>query len=93
MNIKILKENESEIEIVIEKNKPTIFMLLKEELDNNPNVIMCAWKEDHPLKKNIYFYLKTNGTKKPRDLILESIQNLIKKLKEFENKYNKEVYG
>ncbi|MEM4511193.1 MAG: RpoL/Rpb11 RNA polymerase subunit family protein [Nanopusillaceae archaeon] len=93
MNIKILKENERELEIVVEKNKPTIFMLLKEELDNNPDVIMCAWKEDHPLSKNIYFYLKTNGNKKPRDLILESIQKLMNKIKEFEKIYNEEIYG
>jgi len=93
MNIKILKENDRELEIVVEREKPTIFMLLKEELDKDPDVVMCAWKEDHPLTKNIYFYIRTNGNKKPKDLLIESINKAIKKLEEFEEIYNKSVYG
>jgi len=93
MNIKIIKENERELEIMVEREKPTIFMLLKEELDKDPDVVMCAWKEDHPLTKNIYFYIRTNGNKKPKELLMEGINKVIKKLEEFEKVYNKAVYG
>ncbi len=93
MKLKIIKESEKELEILAEKEKPTIFMLLKEELDKDPAVVMCAWKEDHPLTKNIHFYIRTNGKKKPKEILLKCINNLIKKLDKFEEVYNKAVYG
>jgi len=93
MNIKILKENDKELEIMVEREKPTVFMLLKEELDKDPDVVMCAWREDHPLTKNIYFYIRTNGNKRPKELLMESINKVIKKLEEFEEVYNKAIYG
>ncbi|RDD52595.1 hypothetical protein BA065_01045 [Nanoarchaeota archaeon NZ13-N] len=93
MNLKIIKENDKELEILAEKEKATIFMLLKEELDKDPDVIMCAWKEDHPLSKNIHFYIKTNGKKSPKETLMEYVNKLIKKLEDFEKVYNKALHG
>jgi len=93
MNLKIIKENDKELEILAEKEKATIFMLLKEELDKDPDVIMCAWKEDHPLSKNIHFYIKTNGKKSPKETLMEYVNRLIKKLEDFEKVYNKALHG
>lgn len=86
--MKITKENERELEFVVENDKPTIFMLLKEELDKDPDVAFSAWKEDHPLLKNIYFYVRTKS-KNPRSVILEAINRVLKRISEFEKEYNK----
>jgi DNA-directed RNA polymerase, subunit L len=61
--MKINTESETEMEIIFENDKATISMLLKEELDKDPNVIIAAWKENHPLIKDIYLYIKTDGKK------------------------------
>lgn len=86
--MKIIKENERELEFVVENEKPTIFMLLKEELDKDPDVLMAAWREDHPLLKNIYFYVRTNN-KNPRSAILEALERILKRISDFEKEYNK----
>ena len=87
--MKINKESETEMEIIFENDKATISMLLKEELDKDPNVILAAWKEDHPLIKDIYLYIKTDGKKKPREVLMDSIKRALDRLNSFEKEYNK----
>jgi len=87
--MKINKESETEIEIIFENDKATISMLLKEELDKDPNVILAAWKENHPLIKDIYLYIKTDGKKKPREVLIDSINRALNRLNSFEKEYNK----
>jgi len=87
--MKINKESETEMEIIFENDKATISMLLKEELDKDPNVILAAWKEDHPLIKDIYLYIKTDGKKKPREVLIDSIKRALDRLNSFEKEYNK----
>jgi len=87
--MKINKESETEMEIIFENDKATISMLLKEELDKDPNVILAAWKENHPLIKDIYLYIKTDGKKKPREVLIDSINRALNRLNSFEKEYNK----
>ncbi|MFP3316941.1 MAG: DNA-directed RNA polymerase subunit L [Candidatus Nanopusillus sp.] len=87
--MKINKESETEMEIIFENDKATISMLLKEELDKDPNVILAAWKENHPLIKDIYLYIKTDGKKKPREVLIDSIKRALDRLNSFEKEYNK----
>ena len=87
--MKINKESETEMEITFENDKATISMLLKEELDKDPNVILAAWKENHPLIKDIYLYIKTDGKKKPREVLIDSINRALNRLNSFEKEYNK----
>jgi len=87
--MKINKESETEMEIIFENDKATISMLLKEELDKDPNVILAAWKENHPLIKDIYLYIKTDGKKKPRKVLIDSINKALDRLNSFEKEYNK----
>jgi len=87
--MKINKESETEMEIIFENDKATISMLLKEELDKDPNVIIAAWKENHPLIKDIYLYIKTDGKKKPREVLIDTIKRALDRLNDFEKEYNK----
>lgn len=87
--MKINKESETEMEIIFENDKATISMLLKEELDKDPNVILAAWKDNHPLIKDIYLYIKTDGKKKPREVLIDSIKKALDRLNSFEKEYNK----
>ncbi|MFP3131918.1 MAG: DNA-directed RNA polymerase subunit L [Candidatus Nanopusillus sp.] len=87
--MKINKESETEMEIIFENDKATISILLKEELDKDPNVILAAWKENHPLIKDIYLYIKTDGKKKPREVLIDSIKRALDRLNSFEKEYNK----
>jgi len=87
--MKINKESETEMEIIFENDKATISMLLKEELDKDPNVIIAAWKENQPLIKDIYLYIKTDGKKKPREVLIEAIKRASDRLNSFEKEYNK----
>jgi DNA-directed RNA polymerase subunit L len=87
--MKINKESETEMEIIFENDKATISMLLKEELDKDPNVIIAAWKENHPLIKDIYLYIKTDGKKKPREVLIDAIKRALDRLNNFEKEYNK----
>ena len=87
--MKINKESETEMEIIFENDKATIFMLLKEELDKDPNVIIAAWKENQPLIKDIYLYIKTDGKKKPREVLIDAIKRALDRLNSFEKEYNK----
>ena len=89
--MKINKESETEMEIIFENDKATISMLLKEELDKDPNVIIAAWKENHPLIKDIYLYIKTDGKKKPREVLIDAIRRALDRLNSFEKEYNKIV--
>jgi len=87
--MKINKESETEMEIIFENDKATISMLLKEELDKDPNVIIAAWKENHPLIKDIYLYIKTDRKKKPREVLIDAIKRALDRLNSFEKEYNK----
>ena len=87
--MKINKESETEMEIIFENDKATISMLLKEELDKDPNVIIAAWKENQPLIKDIYLYIKTDGKKKPREVLIDAIKRALDRLNNFEKEYNK----
>jgi DNA-directed RNA polymerase subunit L len=89
--MKINKESETEMEIIFENDKATISMLLKEELDKDPNVIIAAWKENHPLIKDIYLYIKTDGKKKPREVLIDAIKRALDRLNSFEKEYNKAI--
>jgi DNA-directed RNA polymerase subunit L len=87
--MKINKESETEMEIIFENDKATISILLKEELDKDPNVIIAAWKENHPLIKDIYLYIKTDGKRKPREILIDAIKRALDRLNDFEKEYNK----
>ncbi len=91
--MKIVKETEDTLEILLENDKPTIFMLLKEELLKDENVLIAAWREDHPLLKNITFLIKTNGKVKARDALERAIRKSIERLNRFEESYKKVIDG
>jgi DNA-directed RNA polymerase subunit L len=87
--MKILKENDNEIEILFEKDRPTAIMLIKEELDKDENVIISGWREDHPLLKNIYLYVRTNNKEKAREALINAIERALKRISNFRKEYNK----
>ena len=86
INIKIVKESDKNIEIEMENEKPTLFMLIKNELDKMDNVLFSAWKEDHPLTKNVRLKVVTNGKIKARDAIIKAIEKSLKLLNDIEKK-------
>ncbi|BBL45184.1 DNA-directed RNA polymerase subunit L [Nanobdella aerobiophila] len=87
--MKIIKENDEEMEIVFENDRPTVYILIKEELDKDKNVIISAWKEDHPLLKNISLYIKTDKNEKPRNALINATKRAIERVNNFSKEYNK----
>ncbi|MGC9132871.1 MAG: RpoL/Rpb11 RNA polymerase subunit family protein [Nanopusillaceae archaeon] len=87
--MKIVRENDNEIEILFEKDRPTSVMLIKEELDKDENVIISGWREDHPLLKNIYLYIRTNNKEKAREALINAIERALKRVSNFREEYNK----
>lgn len=87
--MKISKDNNEEIELVFENELPSIFILLKEELDKDKDVVMSAWKKEHPLINNVYFYLKVKEGKKAKEVLLKALKRLLDRISEFEEEYDK----
>ncbi len=82
MEVKILKENENELEIELIGEDHTFCNLLKEKLSSKKNVL-AAYRIEHPLVGNPKFYIKLVGEVEAKKIEeknpLEKIKGLGKK--------------
>lgn len=75
-----MRESKEEIEIKLDENH-TLCNLLTDEIRKDKSVVACAYKIEHPLKKEFKIFVKTSG-KDVRKVIKESIERLEKQLME-----------
>lgn len=87
MQIEIIKQEKNEIEVEIDNL--TIAELLRNELWDDPNVELAAWRRENP-SKNPILVLKTKG-KDAKKVLLDTIKEIRGKnneiLKEFKKSF------
>jgi DNA-directed RNA polymerase subunit L len=77
-----------ELLITFENETHTIGNLINNELLENPNVLFSAYKIIHPLKKAIQLQLIVLEDD-PKQVVRDSIDNIIKKLENFDKAFDK----
>ncbi len=92
MNIRILKENDLEVEILIEGETHTILNMIKSELLKN-NKIEIAYYDIKNLKNSLskspILYLKTYKKENKKEILKNAIKNINDKLCNFSDLFKK----
>lgn len=87
MKAKILKKTSSELKIEVEGVGHTICNLLQKRLLEDENVDLAGYDIPHPLASNSVIYIRTKGNTKPE----EALRNAVKKAREMNKKFSKEL--
>jgi DNA-directed RNA polymerase subunit L len=77
--MQIVKISATEYEFIFEKSTSTIGKLLQKELLCNPDILYAAYSCPHPLETRMILKVTTHS-KNPRDITLQSINNLVKRI-------------
>ena len=85
MELKILKNEKSEIELELENL--TLAEILRVYLNKDSDVIFAAWKREHPTKKPI-LSVKTKG-KTAKKAIDDAVSDIVKDLDKVESEFKK----
>jgi len=83
MDIEILEETKNSIHFKLNGEDHTVLNLLKEELWNDKNVKISAYKMDHPLVGIPEMTVEVSQGNEPRKAIADAIKRLDKKLDTF----------
>lgn len=83
MEIKIINDSKDELQVQIEN--VTLAEIIKVYLNQDSNVDVAAWKQEHPTENPILL-VKTKG-KTPRKAIADAIANITKQLDKVENDF------
>ncbi|MCD6229895.1 MAG: DNA-directed RNA polymerase subunit L [Candidatus Diapherotrites archaeon] len=87
MDIDVVKESNSEIELKIRKtNKYTLPNLITKTLLEDGSVEFAACNVDHPLGDEAVLYVKTKGSKSARSAVIDAIEKIKKDSAEFVKK-------
>ncbi len=89
MQFQIIEETNTKMKIVFKGETHTFLNILRKELWNDPNVVLAAYRIQHPLKNEAEFILETNGKEKPREALINAVKRIIQKLQEFKQEYLK----
>lgn len=81
MEIKILEETKNRIKIEIKDESHTLLNALRDELWNSKDTKVAGYRLEHPLISNPVLVLESED--KPRNVLLETINRLKKRNKEF----------
>lgn len=78
---------------IIPNKGHTLGNIIRYELLKNENVILSAYKITHPLKEELQLYIKIDSKKDKteKDIILETTDNLINKIKNLEKIVNNKI--
>lgn len=78
---------------IIPNKGHTLGNIIRYELLKNENVILSAYKITHPLKEELQLYIKveSENDKKEKEIILETTDNLINKIKKLEKIVNNKL--
>lgn len=76
MEIKVVEQNENKLIIKIEGSGHTICNILKNELKNDSNVNIVAYKIDHPLIGVPQIHIETNGKITPEAAIKKALKKI-----------------
>jgi len=85
MKIRTLKKTKNELKIEVEDMGHTICNLLQKKLVENAHVDLAGYDVPHPLASNSIIYVRTKGSVKPEDALLEAVEKVREINKEFSN--------
>ncbi len=74
MKIKILTQTENELKIEIEGAGHGVCNLLQKKLLENKKVDQAGYDVPHPLASNPVIYVRMKGKAKPREALIEAVQ-------------------
>ncbi len=80
MEIKILKDEKNELDVEIDNI--TVVEILRVYL-NKENVVLAAWKRDHP-SKNPVLHIEGNS---PKKILQKAVASLQKDLEKYEKEF------
>ena len=83
----MLKKNEIKLEIKGEGH--TLGLIVQKELLEDSNVELAGYDVPHPLIDTVVIYIKTVKGKKPKIVLVKSLDKLKKKLEQFGTKFEK----
>jgi len=90
MKIKILKQETGYIKFNVRDTNPhTIFNLLREELQNDPNVDFAGYWRNESFYQSIIFQVRMKNDQDPIDAIYSALERIKEKAQEFIEVCNK----
>ena len=91
MEIKVINKNENSLEIQILGEGHTLCTNLRQILFEDKSVIFAGYMIKHPLMAEPRVYVKTDGSKTPKQAFIDACKILIARNEEFKNKLNAAV--
>lgn len=88
MELKVLKNEPHEIELVLKENRHTYPTLLVDRLLLDKAVAFAAYKHSHPLDSEAHLVVKTSG-KAAKTCLLDAIKQIDSDLDDFEKQLKK----
>ncbi|RLI20408.1 DNA-directed RNA polymerase subunit L [Candidatus Bathyarchaeota archaeon] len=89
MKIKILKKEGNELKFELEGEGHTFCNLLQKTLLEDEDIEIAGYNIPHPLAGNPIIHVRTKGAKSPEKALIEAIEKIKEKRKEFEEALNK----
>lgn len=87
MKIKIVKGSERELEVEVDNEDYTLGNLIERELLEDPSVVFAGYKIPHPLKRSLQLVVKTDGTKKPHEALMNAADRAASASREFKQTF------
>ena len=91
MKVVIQEKTDTYLRIQVKDDSHTVYNILKETILEDPNVKLCGYAKDEAFSDSIVFQIQTEEGVSPVDMILESVQRLKGKNKQFIDAFN-DVY-
>ncbi len=76
MEIRIIREEENVLEFELPSEDHTFCNLLVNILNKNPHVRFAAYKIEHPLIGVPQIIVRTDGIKKPKEVLMEASKEI-----------------
>ncbi len=83
MRLKLLSKNGNTVKILVEEETHTLLNLITKESSSNPEIEFIGYHVPHPLEEKAELSIKTKG-RDPLKVLSEEIENIKKKLNEFQ---------
>jgi DNA-directed RNA polymerase subunit L len=87
MKVKVLKKSENELKIELEGSSHGLCNLLAKRLLEDKKVEFAGYDVPHPLASSPIIYIRTKGTYKPEDALIEATE----KVREVNDAFGKEL--
>ncbi|MHA1310470.1 MAG: RpoL/Rpb11 RNA polymerase subunit family protein [Candidatus Helarchaeota archaeon] len=91
MEIKVINKDENSLEIQILGEGHTLCTNLKQILFDDSSTVFAGYMIKHPLMAEPRVYVKTNGTKTPKQALMDACKVLIERTDKFKEKFDEAI--